>query len=69
MLGISWLAKTGYLLKKDCALWREYVYPMHWMGLMMICGGMAVRRMGMLGVSVINNEGADCEDVDSDGEW
>ena len=36
---------------------------------MMICGGMAVRRVGMLGVSVINNEGADCEDVDSDGEW
>jgi len=28
------------------------VYPMQWMRLMMICCGMAVKRMGMLGVSV-----------------
>jgi hypothetical protein len=26
--------------------------PIYWMGLMMICCGIAVRRMGMLGVSV-----------------
>jgi hypothetical protein len=25
------------------------VYPMQWMGLIMICCGMAVKRMGMLG--------------------
>jgi hypothetical protein len=27
-------------------------YPVPWMGLMMICSGVAVKRMGMLGVSV-----------------
>jgi hypothetical protein len=31
---------------------RSAVYPMQWMRLMMICCGMAVKRMGMLGVSV-----------------
>jgi len=30
-----------------------------------ICCGMAAKRMGMFGVSV-RNEGADCEDGDSD---
>ena len=38
---------------------------MHWMGLMMICSGMGVRRVGMLGVNV-RNEGIDYEDGDSD---
>jgi hypothetical protein len=33
---------------------RSAVYPMHWMGLMMICCRMAVKRIGMLGVSVRN---------------
>jgi len=28
------------------------VYPVHCMGLMMICCGMAMKRLGMLGVSV-----------------
>jgi hypothetical protein len=32
-------------------LTRSAVYPMQWMGLM-ICCGMAVQRMGMLGVNV-----------------
>jgi hypothetical protein len=31
---------------------RSAVYPVQWMGLMMICCGMAVKRMGMLGVSL-----------------
>jgi len=31
---------------------RSAVYPMQWMGLVMICCGVAVKRMGMLGVSV-----------------
>ena len=28
------------------------IYPMQWMGLIMICYGMAVKRIRMLGVSV-----------------
>jgi hypothetical protein len=28
------------------------MYPMQWMRLIMMCCGMAVKRMGMLGVSV-----------------
>jgi hypothetical protein len=31
---------------------KSKVYPKERMGLMMICCGMAVKRMGMLGVSV-----------------
>ena len=31
---------------------RSDVYPVQWMGLMVMCCGMAVKRMGMLGVSV-----------------
>jgi hypothetical protein len=31
---------------------RSAVYPMEWMGLMTICCGMAVKKMGMLRVSV-----------------
>ena len=33
-------------------LTRSTVYPMQWMGLMMIYSGMAVRRVRMLGVNV-----------------
>jgi hypothetical protein len=32
---------------------RSAVYPMQWMGLMVICCGMAVKRMGMLGVKAL----------------
>jgi hypothetical protein len=32
-------------------VFRSDVYPMQWMGLM-ICCGMALKEMGMLGVSV-----------------
>jgi hypothetical protein len=31
---------------------RSAVYPMEWMGLIMMCCGMAVKRMGMAAVRV-----------------
>jgi len=31
---------------------KKCLYPLHWLGLMMIHCGMTVKRMGMLGVSV-----------------
>jgi hypothetical protein len=31
---------------------KKCVYPLHWMGLMMVCCGMTVKRIGMLRVSV-----------------
>jgi hypothetical protein len=37
--------------------------------LMMICCGQALRRVGMLGVSVKEDEGTDFEDGDSDTDW
>jgi len=49
-------------VKKCC------IYPVQWMGLMMVCGGMAVKRMGMLGVSVRKMK-ALIGDADSDTEW
>jgi hypothetical protein len=30
---------------------KSFMYPMQWMGLQVICCGMIVKRMGMLGVS------------------
>jgi hypothetical protein len=39
---------------------------MQWTELMMIRCGKAVTRMGMLGGSVREDEGTDCEDGDSD---
>ena len=35
---------------------------------MVICCGMAVKRMGMLGVSV-RKMTTDCEDADGDTDW
>jgi len=40
-----------YLTRSDWRVLRSAVYPRQWMGLMMTCCGMAVKRMGMLGVS------------------
>jgi len=41
------------LTRSDCeGDLRCAVYPIQWMRLMMICCGMAVKRMGMLGVCV-----------------
>jgi hypothetical protein len=31
---------------------RSAIYPRQWMGLMMVCCGMVVKRLGILGVSV-----------------
>jgi hypothetical protein len=45
------------------------VYPMQWVRPMMICCGMAVKRMGMLGRECVENEGMDCEYGDSDTDW
>jgi len=39
------------------------------MGLMIICCGMALKEMGMLGASVRKRRGTDCEDGDSDTDW
>jgi hypothetical protein len=39
------------------------------MGLMMICCGMAVKKMGMLGVSMRNIEGNDSKYGNSDTDW
>ena len=36
---------------------------------MIICGGMTVKRMGLLGVSVRKMKITDCEDGDSDTDW
>jgi len=33
---------------------RSAAYPLQWMGLMMVCCRMAVKRVGKLGVSVRN---------------
>ena len=33
-------------------MYRSAVYPVEWMGLIMICCGMAVKMIGILGVSV-----------------
>jgi hypothetical protein len=41
---------------------------MQWIRLIMICCGMAMKRMGMLGVSVRKTK-ADCADADSDTHW
>jgi hypothetical protein len=40
------------LARSDCEGFRSVVYPMQWMGLLKICCGMAVMRMGIVGVSV-----------------
>ena len=37
---------------------------MKWMRAMTVCCGMAVKRMGMLGVQCEEAEGTDCEDGD-----
>jgi hypothetical protein len=39
-------------LTRSIGFLRSAVCTVQWMGLMMICCGMAVKRMGMLGISV-----------------
>jgi hypothetical protein len=48
---------------------KNAIYPMQWMGLMTICCGMAVKRMGMSKSYCQEDEGIDCEDGDSDTDW
>jgi len=40
-----------HLTRSDCWILRSNVYPVQWTRLI-ICCGMAVRRLGMLGVSI-----------------
>ena len=48
---------------------RSAAYPMQWMGLMMICCGIAV-KMGNLGMSECEeDESSDCEYGHSDTNW
>jgi hypothetical protein len=61
---------AAHLVRSDCeGVLRSAVYPVHWMGLMMIWYGRAVKRIGMLGVMCEEVEGTDCEDGDSDDGW
>jgi hypothetical protein len=41
-----------HLTSTNWMVFRSAVYPMQWMTLMMICCGMAMKRMGMLAVNV-----------------
>ena len=43
---------AAHLPTGDCRVLRSAVYPVQWKGLMLTCCEMAVKRMGMLGVSV-----------------
>jgi hypothetical protein len=43
---------AAHLTRSDWKVLRSVVYPMQWMGLMMICCGMTVKGMGKLEVSV-----------------
>ena len=44
---------AAHLMRSDCiGFLRSGVCPVQWMGLMMIYCGMAVERMGMLGISL-----------------
>jgi len=40
-----------HLTSSDWRVLRSAVYPVQWMGLMMVCCGMAIKRMGLSGVS------------------
>jgi hypothetical protein len=61
---------AAHLTRSECeGVLRSAVYPMHWMELIMTCYGMAVKRMGMLGVMCKEGEGTDCEEGDSDDVW
>ena len=42
---------------------------MQWMGLMMICCGMTVKRMGNAKSECTEDEGTDFEHGDSDNDW
>ena len=59
-----------HLTRSECeGVLRSAVYPVHWMGLMMICCGMTVKRMGMLGVMCEEGEGTDYEDANNYDDW
>jgi hypothetical protein len=45
---------------------RNAVYPMQWMGLMMVCFGMAVKDVRS---ECEEDKGTDCKNGDSDTDW
>ena len=58
---------TVHLTRSYCRVLRCVVCPVQWMRLM-ICCGMALKRMGLLGVSVRKIKVL-TEDRDSDTDW
>jgi hypothetical protein len=48
---------------------RSAVYPVQWIGLVMICCGMAVKKMEMLRVCMRNAESNDCKYGNSNTDW
>jgi hypothetical protein len=51
LVSVNHNSMAPHLTKSDSGL-RSAVHPVQWMGLIMTCCGMAVKRMGVLGVSV-----------------
>jgi hypothetical protein len=43
--------KAAFLIRSDRRVVRSTAYPVHWLRLIIICCGMTVKRIGMLGVS------------------
>ena len=60
---------AAHLTGSDWNVLRIAVHSMHWMGLLMISCGMAVKRMGMLRGVCEEGEGSDCENGDGDTDW
>jgi len=52
LVSVDHNSMAAHLTRSDWRVFGSAVCPLQWMGLMVICCGMAVKRMGMLGVSV-----------------
>ena len=60
---------AAHLMRTDWKVLRSAVYPVHSMGLIMICCGMAMQRMRVLGVSVRKMKALGCGNGDTDTGW
>ena len=70
LVSVDHNSMAANLTRSECeGFLRSAVYPIQWMELMMICCGMAVKRMGMLGVMCEKGEGTDYEDGDNYDDW
>ena len=59
---------AAHLFSIDCeGFLRSAAYPLQWMGLMLLCCGMAVKKVGMLGICVRKMNYS--EDGDGDTNW